>query len=155
MALFNRTKFNIRNISSTVTIPNSPVARLMYYFECVCTLLQMNTSDSPNIHRLKQYNLHGFLTAAQKKELVVLCLILSPDNLLNKCIFVDENLRGSLNEFYEVSAVQNQLLVARSIIVNGQRKRVNKIMICRFAWLQKNFIQPMQTMSFLMRIGAL
>lgn len=151
MALnFNRVNFNIRDIGRTVTIPDSPVARLMYYLDSVCSLLQMNTSDSPNIHRLTQYSLHGFLTAAQKRELTILCLILAPQQLLNKCIFIDNNLKGS-NKFYEISAVHDQMFVSRSIIINGQRKRVNKIMICRSAWLQTYFVKPMVTMNLLMR----
>lgn len=109
MALnFNRVNFNVRNITVDVTVPNTPVARLMYYLNCLCSLLQLDTSDSPNIHRLTQYSLHWALTPAQKRELAVLCLILSPDELLNKCIFIDNNLKR-LNEFYEISAVQDQL----------------------------------------------
>lgn len=155
MALnFNRVNFNVRNITVDVTVPNTPVARLMYYLNCLCSLLQLDTSDSPNIHRLTQYSLHWALTPAQKRELAVLCLILSPDELLNKCIFIDNNLKR-LNEFYEISAVQDQLFVSSSIIINGQRKRVNKIMFCRHFWLNKNYIEPMRTMSFLMRIGAI
>lgn len=155
MALnFNRVNFNVRNTSVNVSVANTPVARLMYYLDCLCSLLQLDTSDSPNLHRLTQYSLHWALTAAQKRELAILCLILSPKELLNKCIFIDNNLKR-LNEFYEISAVQDQLFVSSSIIINGQRKRVNKIMICRPFWLTKNYIEPMRTMSLLMRIGAI
>lgn len=155
MALnFNRVNFNVRNTTVDATVPNTPVARLMYYLNCLCSVLQLNTSDSPNLHQLTQYSLHWALTAAQKRELAILCWILSPDELLNKCIFIDNNLKR-LNEFYEISAVQNQLFVSSSIIINGQRKRINKIMICRPFWLNKNYIEPMKTMSLLMRIGAI
>lgn len=155
MALnFNRVNFNVRNTTVDATVPNTPVARLMYYLNCLCSVLQLNTSDSPNLHRLTQYSLHWALTAAQKRELAILCWILSPNELLNKCIFIDNNLKR-LNEFYEISAVQNQLFVSSSIIINGKRTRINKIMICRTFWLSKNYIEPMKTMSFLMRIGAI
>lgn len=137
MALnFNKVNFNVRKTSVNVTVPNSPVAPLMYYLNSTCSLLQLDTSDSPNLQRLTLYNSSWILTAAQKRELTVLCSILSPEKLLNKCIFIDKSLTG-LNDFYEISAVHNQMLVSRSIIINGQRKRVNKIMICRPVWLQR------------------
>lgn len=130
MALnFNKVNFNVRKTYVNVTVPNSPVARLMYYLNSTCSLLQLDTSDSPNLQRLTLYNSSWILTTAQKRELTVLCSILSPEKLLNKCIFIDKSLTG-LNDFYEISAVHNQILVSRSIIINGQRKRVNKIMIC-------------------------
>lgn len=155
MALnFNKVNFNVRKTSVNVTVPNSPVARLMYYLNSTCSLLQLDTSDSPNLQRLTLYNSSWILTAAQKRELTVLCSILSPEKLLNKCIFIDKSLTG-LNDFYEISAVHNQMLVSRNIIINGQRKRVNKIMICRPVWLQRYWEEPMRTMLFLMKTGAI
>lgn len=155
MALgFNKVNFNVRKTSVNVTVPNSPVARLMYYLNSTCSLLQLDTSDSPNLQRLTLYNSSWILTTAQKRELTVLCSILSPEKLLNKWIFIDKSLTG-LNDFYEISAVHNQMLVSRSIIINGQRKRVNKIMICRPVWLQRYWEEPMRTMLFLMKTGAI
>lgn len=53
MALnFNKVNFNVRKTSVNVTVPNSPVARLMYYLNSTCSLLQLDTSDSPNLQRL-------------------------------------------------------------------------------------------------------
>lgn len=154
MALnFNKVNVNVRKTSVNVTVPNSPVSRLMYYLNSTCSLLQLDTSDSPNLQRLTQYNSSWVLTAAQKRELTVLS-ILSPEKLLNKCIFIDKSLTR-LNEFYEISAVHNQMFVSRSIIINGQRKRVNKIMICRPFWLQRYWEEPMKTMLFLMKTGAI
>lgn len=45
MALnFNKVNFNVRKTSVNVTVPNSPVARLMYYLNSTCSLLRLPES---------------------------------------------------------------------------------------------------------------
>jgi flagellar motility protein MotE (MotC chaperone) len=72
---------------------------------------------------------------------------LKPEVLLNKCIFQDDNLCGdSSNEFFELEEVRNNLLVAGSIMIGGQQKRVSKIMAFKMSWLQQNWIDPIKTL---------
>lgn len=69
MALgFNKVNFNVRKTSVNVTVPNSPVARLMYYLNSTCSLLQLDTSDSPNLQRLTLYNSSWILDPDRRTE---------------------------------------------------------------------------------------
>ena len=50
----------------------------------------------------------------------------------------------STNEFYEISAVRNNLVVSDSIIIGGQRRAVSKIMVFKQQWLVSNWVDPMK-----------
>ncbi|KAH3770168.1 hypothetical protein DPMN_171451 [Dreissena polymorpha] len=47
------------------------------------------------------------------------------------------------NEFYEIEAVRNSLLVAGSEI-GGRSRRVSKIMAFKMPWLKEHWMNPMQ-----------
>ncbi len=38
MALLQRSQVGVREFGETVTVPNDPKAKLMYYLSCVCTV---------------------------------------------------------------------------------------------------------------------
>lgn len=60
-------------------------------------------------------------------------------------IFQDDSMCGdSNNSFFEISAVQHNLLLSDSIIIGGQRRHVSKIMAFKQQWLITNWMQPMQ-----------
>ncbi|XP_053372594.1 uncharacterized protein LOC128546266 [Mercenaria mercenaria] len=142
-AVMGRTEVGIRKIGGTATVPNDPKARLMYYLNCMCSVLDL--SDTANLTRLRNYKEYYSLTEAETDALVTLCFLLSPDELCGKVIFQDAAMCGdSNNEFYEVSAVHHNLLVSDSIIIGGQRRAVSKIMAFKQQWLVKNWIDPMK-----------
>lgn len=39
----------VQDKTRVVTVPNHPVAKLMYYLDCVCDALQIDRSDSEDI----------------------------------------------------------------------------------------------------------
>lgn len=50
-AILGRTEVGVREFGRTVTIPEDPKARLMYYLDCICVVLDM--SDTANLSRLR------------------------------------------------------------------------------------------------------
>ena len=50
-AVLGRTELGVKEIGRTVTIPNDPKARLMYYLDCMCVVLDL--SDTANLSRLR------------------------------------------------------------------------------------------------------
>lgn len=50
-AVMGRTELGVREFGQTVTIPNDPKARLMYYLDCMCVVLDL--SDTANLTRLR------------------------------------------------------------------------------------------------------
>ena len=115
---------------------------------CVCNALQLDTSDTRNIARLTEYQNYAFLTEDEKKQLLVFCAILSPDVLLNKVFFQNDQMCGdSSNEFYDIGTVASHLVVSSSIVIGGQKKSIRKIMTFKMSWLQNNYLEPMQALA--------
>ena len=112
------------------------VTRLNFIFQ---------TDESGDLRRLTDYQNYSRLSESDTDNLILLCVLISPDELLNKCIFQDADLcQGCSNEFYELSAVSNRFVLTNSIMIGGQRKQIHKIMACTPAWLRDNWIEPME-----------
>lgn len=142
-AILGRTEVGVREFGRTVTIPEDPKARLMYYLDCICVVLDM--SDTANLSRLRNFSQYYLLTEPEIDALVSLCFLLSPDELSGKVIFQDDTMCGnSSNAFFEISAVRHDLLLSDSIIIGGQRRAVSKIMAFKRQWLLNNWVNPMQ-----------
>ena len=137
----NQSEIGLERIGTTVYVPGNPRAKLMFYLECMCVVLEL---DDPDIKRLTDYENHARLTVEDETRLLILCLMLSPDVLNNKCIFQDDDMCGdSNNEFYELSAVRNRLLVTENILIGDQQRHVKKIMCYKMQFLHENYLLPM------------
>ncbi|KAL3863090.1 hypothetical protein ACJMK2_004866 [Sinanodonta woodiana] len=144
MALLKRTELGVKNIGHNVAVPNDPRAKLMYYLSCMTTVLDLN--DDPDLYRLINYNAY-FISEDEKTRLLTLCFLLSPEILLNKCIFQDDEMCGdSENKFYEISAVSKQLLLTNSILIGGQQRAVHRIMTFKMSWLERYWSEPIKAL---------
>ena len=82
MALvLNRNRVGVENTSTTVGVPNNPVARLMYYLNCMCTVLSLDQMDY-NIMKLVSYETYFLLTNEDK----VLLLLVAVESLKSRSI---------------------------------------------------------------------
>ena len=125
------------------TLANNPIAKLMYYMNCVCTTI--NCNDDPDIQRFTNYSRWYNLSTDEQRQLVVLCYTVSPDILEGKIFFQNDTLCiDCANEFYEISQINNQLVAAQSIIIAGRTRQVNKIMTYKMSWMQTNYLEPMR-----------
>lgn len=140
-AMLGRTEIGIKKTGSSCTVPNSPVAKLMYYFNCACSCVE--AEEDREIRRLKDYDNYHWLSNEEEAKLLVLCLALSPDKLIGAIFFPSEDIDGS-NEFFELSAVSTRLMVTDSLLVGGQRKKVRKIMMFKKVWMERNYIEPLK-----------
>ena len=147
MALFhNSTEIGLRKTGVKVNVANDPKAKLMYYLDCICTVLKLD--DQPEINRLRQYANYNSLSQSDTNLLVNICLLLKPDILLNKCIFQEDSLCGEFsNEFFNLETVSKNLLVADSVMIGGHQKKVTKIMAFKRSWLQTNWTNPMRILQ--------
>lgn len=147
-----RTEIGVRQFGNTVTIPADPRAKLMYYLDCICVVLDL--SDTQNLSRLRDFRNYYMLTEPEVDTLIALTFLLSPDELNGKVIFCDEEMCGNNNNtFFELSAVQSNLLVSNSIVIGGQRRSVKKIMAYKRQWLVENWQNPM--LSFTERLARI
>lgn len=139
---------HVKATGVSVSVPNNPRAKLMYYLSCVCNALQLDSSDTMSISTLTDYQKYFRLTEEEKKKLLVFCVTLSPDVLLNKVFFQNDRMCGdSNNKFYDIVTVSNQLVVSSSIVIGGQRKNIRKIMTFKIAWLRKFYLEPLQALA--------
>ena len=145
MAMMNRMRVGLKATGTTVSIPDDPAAKLMYYLNSMCTVLRLD--DNEDINRLKDFRNYHLLSHTDRNVLIHLCLLLKPDVLLDKCIFQDDAMCGnSSNEFYDLQTVRDQFLITNSIMIGGQQTRVTKIMTFKMAWLRNNWGNPIQAL---------
>lgn len=114
----------------------------MYYLRCVCTTIDCN--NDADIQRFTNYWNWASLSLDEQRQLVVLCYTFSPDVFEGKVFFQNAQLCIDANDFYEINQVSNQVIAARSIVVAGRTRRVNKIMAYKMSWLQSYYLGPMQ-----------
>ena len=141
MAMLDRTQIGIKKTGTTCSVPNSPVAKMSYYFNCVCACVEAD--EDYEIRRLKNWENYYSLSDEEETKLFVLCLALSPDKLIGTVFIPSEDI-DSANEFFELSAVNTRMVVTDSLVVGGQRKRVRKIMMFKKSWLENNYLEPMK-----------
>ena len=142
MAGFVHRQVGLKKTGVSCSIPNNCKAKLMYYLNSVSTVLQL---DNPNLNRLTNYQNYWSLSDEETRTLLVLVLVLSPDELINKVFFQSDEMCGdSSNEFYEISQINHMFAVAGSVLVGGKQTRVNKIMTFKRAWIVNNYFTPVE-----------
>ncbi|XP_019854518.1 PREDICTED: uncharacterized protein LOC109583549 [Amphimedon queenslandica] len=144
-AIMGRTQVQIKNVGSSASVPNDPIAKLMYYFHCVCGCVEPD--DDYTIRRLRDYENYHRLTSEEEAQLIVLCLALSPDNLIGSIFHPVNDCGSSTNKFVEISAVKTDLLVTNSLLIGGQQKKVQKVMFFEKRWMEDSFIEPLQAVQ--------
>jgi hypothetical protein len=144
MALaYRQNQIGVKRTTESATIPDNDIAKLMYYMNCVCRTIKCN--DDPEIQRFTNYSNWRSLSTDEQRQLVVLCYTFSPDIFDGKIFFQNDALCIQYtNEFYEISQVSDQLVAARSIIIAGRTRQVNKIMTYKMSWMQYYYLEPMR-----------
>ena len=142
MAAFVGERVRIRDTSVNVSVPQNPKAKLMYYLNCVATVIQL---DDPALSRLRNYQNYYLLSDQETDALLALVILLSPDELIGKVFFPSEDCGGGSNQFYELSAVSHMLAVADNVVIGGERKRVGKVMFFQRSWMENNYFSPIRS----------
>jgi hypothetical protein len=146
MAMFQRTNYDVKAFGTNVTIPDADIAKIMYYLDCVCTVVDYNDGD---IRRYRNYSNWANMSDEEDRLIFILALALSPDELEDKVFFNSPQLcPDANNQFYEIGQVRNQLLVVRSIVIGGQQRQVKKIMAYKSAWMQNFYYAPMRALAY-------
>ena len=143
-AVIGSTQIHIKKTGSKTTVPDNPIAKLMYYFDCICSCVEADNDGT--IRRLRNYQYYSSLSSQEEAQLLILCLALSPDKLIGTILFPasdDEDFDGSNNRFFELSAVSTRVLVSESLLIGGQQKRVRKIMKFKKSWIESYYINPL------------
>jgi len=152
-AVLRKTEIGAKEFGRYVDVPEVPKAKLMYYLDSICYALDLDKSEA-NIRKLRDYTNHRKLTDEESDELLLLCILFSPDVLINKCIFMDEDMCGEdLNKFYEITAVANRFVITEDILIAGERRTVKKILCFREIWMEFCYLEPIK--HFQSRLAAI
>ena len=140
-AVIGSTEINIKKTGSPTTVPENPIAKLMYYFHCICSCVEADDENQNNYLRLSD---------EEEAKLLILCLALSPDKLIGTILFPvkdEEDLDGMVANFFEVSAVSTRVVVSQSLFIGGQQKKVHKILMFKKAWIENNYFDPIRSIQ--------
>ena len=144
-AMMERAQLQIKDTTRRVTVPNDPIAKLMYYFDCICICVE--SDDDYTIRRLRGYQNYQRLNSDERAQLIALCLALNPDKLKG-AIFHPSNDCGSFsNRFVELSAVKTNIIVTDSLLIGGHQKKVQKIMFFEDRWLNSYYYNPLEQLQ--------
>ncbi len=145
MASLSYRHFGIKKTGNLCKVPENPYAKLMYYLDCVDTLIQYNFNK-----RLTNYNEYYCLTDKEKEALKILCLLLNPKILLeNKVIiYAPELCEDSSNEFYEITNTNLGFHANEYISIGGVEVKVRKIMAIKGQWIENNFVKPLEDIKY-------
>ncbi|CAF1082916.1 unnamed protein product [Rotaria sordida] len=145
MAMFQNTNYDVKKFGQTVSVPDADIAKIMYYLDCVCTVIDY---DDNNIRRYRNYSNWMNMSDEEDKLIFILAATLSPDELEDKVFFENGKLcSNTSNQFYEIGQVKNQLLVVQSIVIGGRTRQVQRIMAYTNGWMQRNYYQPMRRLA--------
>lgn len=139
-AVVGRDRVSLKETGRDVTVPSNCKARIMYYLDCIFCLL--GKEDLPQeVLRLGRYQNYYSLSTVDCVALLALAKELSPDKLVGQVIFPSAELCGSYNnKFYDISVVSTRMVVASSIMIGGQQRRVRKIMAFKESWLRTYYL---------------
>ncbi|CAF4242487.1 unnamed protein product [Rotaria sp. Silwood2] len=145
MTFFGNTEYDFTMFGETVNVPNADIARIMYYLDCVCTVIDYNDND---IRRYRNYLNWRNMSDEDDRFIFLLALALSPDELEDKVFFNAPSLcPDSNNQFYEIGQVRNQLMIVQSIVIGGRSRQVKRIMAYEQIWMRRNYYEPMQRLA--------
>lgn len=141
MAVFGTDEYEFKMFGTTVSVPNADIGKIMYYLDCICTVIDYNDND---ISRYRNYSNWANMSDYEDRLIYLLALTLSPDELEDKVFFEAPALCPTTsNQFYEIGQIRNRLVVAPSIIIGGRSRQVKKIMAYEPVWMRRNYYEPM------------
>ena len=127
--------------SRTVTVPGNDLAKLMYYLECVSSLI--NYSE---IKQYTDYQKYYLLSSDDQAKVCAFALLFNPKLLLNANIFIIEPrllTSGTSNKFLKITDDRIGVHVDQEIVIEGRAVKVLEIMVCNESWIDKNYYKPL------------
>ncbi|KIJ31525.1 hypothetical protein M422DRAFT_77608, partial [Sphaerobolus stellatus SS14] len=130
----------------STTVPNDDLARIMYYLNCVTVGVGVDIL----MDDLVDYKNYRTLSAARRAVVFNTAKELSPDELIDKLIFRDdekEMTKTTRNSFWTIEAACDIVSLQRDILIAGQIRNATKVMFFQTSWLEDNYIKPMQRLA--------
>ena len=140
---YNKTQ--VERTTTKAVVPQNDIAKLMYYLNCVATVLQYDIN-----YRFRDYRNYFNLTQKEKDAVVVIALLFNPEILIDCKVFILDPtlLVGEFdNEFYKITDENIGIHVNEEVMIGGRQVRVLKIMACNENWIRKNYLDPIENIN--------
>ena len=135
-------KLTIKDTTVAIIIPNNPKAELMYYLDCVATVLMTD-----KLQRYRNYGEYYYLPDSEIDNLLEIARIFNPKAMVEAGIFIaDEDING-MNRFYEITNEEMGLHVNEEIFIGGVRVQVLKLMVFKQSWVIRYYIEPYASLT--------
>lgn len=53
MAVFRKTELDVQEFGRDIVVPDNPKAKLMYYLDSICSVLDLSNLREANLHKLR------------------------------------------------------------------------------------------------------
>lgn len=123
-------------------VPKDSAAKLMFHLDNMCRLLDMENTQ--NIDKLRDFKRFQDLSTKDMNKLIFFSAIISPDRLINKCLFLEPAMCGDKDyKIYELGGVKEKLAWADNVRIGNHQRQVKKVMCCCMAYIEEYYVQPM------------
>ena len=136
----NYQSLDVKPIGRTVTIPDNRLAKLMYYLDCVFTVIQYDENS-----RLTDFQNYYLLSKEEEQTVLGLVALFNPKVMVDLSLFIVSPTLvpyGSTNEFYQITDDRIGVHVNSEVVIGGRVIKVLKIMACTETWIDRYYIQP-------------
>lgn len=144
-ASFGMNRFNISSFGVKVQVPNNNIARLMYYLNCICVVIDYDRNLT-----LTDYQHYYKLNRVELKTLYDLVNLFDPKIFINAGIFIiDSNLLPNdlSNQFYKITDEKIGFHVNENVLIGGKDVKVLNVMACDWNWLSENYYTPLKKIN--------
>ena len=141
-ASFGLNNLHVEAFGQKTTVPNNNVARLMYYLDCVSTVIEYD-----EYNKLTDYQHYYNLTIDEMKEVYKLAILMNPKLFVDAGIFiVNPSLlpEGLSNQFYKITDERIGVHVNQEIMIGGRTVKVLNCMVCDSSWIKRNYVIPLE-----------
>lgn len=141
-------RIGIKDTTVSTTVPNANMARLMYYLNCVNSLVDFGIPQ-----KYRDYQNYSKNTFDDGNSILIYAHLLSPEIFVIKNIMIPVKNLDKDNKFFEITDSHIAIAAAREFIIGGKKVHTMKIMAFKIEWLERNYSVPMQ--FFAKRMSAI
>ena len=134
----------IETFGHLVNVPNNNIAKLMYYLDCVSTVIEYNDNT------LTDYQNYDELTIEELAAVFALATVLNPQMFIDANIFIvnPDLIPDSYdNQFYKITDETIGVHVNQEIMIGEKAVKVKKVMACNNSWLINNYYAPLNAIN--------
>ena len=136
---------DIKQIGRKATVPESNLAKLMYYLSCVFSVIQYEQSS-----RLTDYQRYYLLSKEEEQTVLGLVALFNPKIMTDLSLFIvapDLVPSYMFNEFYQITDDRIGVHVNSEVVIGGRVVKVLMIMACKEEWIYRYYINPAQSFT--------